>query len=145
MPAAAETIKSKAEEYTTAGNQMFKDIVEKSLSALSEINSQSKQNLEALVASATAATKGVESLGAHAVAYSKKTLQDNAAAARSLTGARSVQEVVELQTAWAKSAVEAYVAEVNKASEIVAASMKESLTPLNARITASVEKFQAAR
>jgi hypothetical protein len=56
-----------------------------------------------------------------------------------------VQEVVELQTSFAKSALEAYLAELNKASETVAASFKDSLTPLNARVTAAVEKFQAAR
>jgi hypothetical protein len=56
-----------------------------------------------------------------------------------------VQEVIELQTSFAKSALEAYLAEVNKASETAAVAFKESLTPLNARMTAAVEKFQAAR
>jgi phasin family protein len=101
--------------------------------------------LEAVVASVTAATKGAETLGAHALAYSKKSLEDQVSAAKSLSGARSVQEVVELQTAWAKSTMEAYMAQMNKASEIVAASVKETMTPLNARVTAAVEKFQAAR
>ena len=97
------------------------------------------------MASVTAATKGAEALGAQAIAYSKKSVEDHVAAAKSLTSAKSVQEVVELQTAWAKSALEGYLAEVNKASETVAASVKETLTPLNARVTATVEKFQAAR
>jgi hypothetical protein len=34
---------------------------------------------------------------------------------------------------------------VNRASETVAASLKETLTPLNARVTAAVETFQSAR
>jgi phasin family protein len=145
MAAAAETLKTKAEQYTAAGSQVFKDAVEKSLTALNEVNTQSKQNLEAVVASVTAATKGAETLGAHALAYSKKTLADNVAAAKSLSSARSVQEAIELQTTWAKTAMEAYMAEMNAASEIVAASLKETVTPLNARVTAAVEKFQAAR
>ena len=143
--ATAETMKSQTEKYTAAGAQAFKDAVEKSLTALNDINAQSKSNLEAVVASTTAATKGAEALGAQAIAYSKKAVEDGVAAARSLGAARSVQEVVELQTTYAKSALETYLAEVNKASEIVAASFKESLTPLNARMTAAVEKFQAAR
>ncbi len=115
------------------------------MTGLNEINAASKQNLEAFVASATAATKGAETLGSQAIAFSKKALEDNVAAAKSLTSARSVQEAVELQTSWAKSALETYLSELNKASETVAASVKESLTPLNARVTAAVEKFQAAR
>jgi phasin family protein len=145
MAVATEALKVKTEQYTAAGAQVFKDAVEKSLTALNDMNAQSKQNLEAVVASVTAATKGAETLGAHAIAYSKKTMQDHAAAARSLGAARSVQEVVELQTAWAKSAMEAYMAELTSASEIVAASVKETMTPLNARVTAAVEKFQAAK
>ena len=145
MVAAAETLKAKTEQYTAASTQVFKDAVDKSLTALNDINAQSKQNLEAVVASVTAATKGAETLGAHAIAYSKKSMQDHATAARSLGAARSVQEVVELQTAWAKSTMEAYMAEVTSASAIVAASVKETMTPLSARVTAAVEKFQAAK
>ena len=143
--ATAETIKTQTAKYSAAGAQAFKEAVDKSLTALNDMNAQSKSNLEAVVASTTAATKGAEALGAQAIAYSKKAVEDGMAAAKSLGAARSVQEVVELQTSFAKSALEAYLAEVNKASEIVAASFKESLTPLNARMTAAVEKFQAAR
>ncbi|MBV9511351.1 MAG: TIGR01841 family phasin [Caulobacteraceae bacterium] len=145
MATGAETLKTTAEKYSAAGTQAFKDAVEKSLSALNDFNAQSKGNLEAVVASVTAATKGAETLGAHALAYSKKSLEDQVGAARSLSAARSVQEVVELQTSYAKSAMEAYLAEMNKASEIVASTVKETMTPLNARVTAAVEKFQAAR
>ena len=140
----AETLKSTVEQFTTAGNQAFKDSIEKSLSSLSEANAHSKKNLEAVVASVTAATKGAEALGAQAMAYSKKALEDQVAAAKNLAGAKSVQEVVELQTSYAKFALESYIAEMNKASETVAASVKESFQPLNERVTAFVEKIQAA-
>ena len=141
----AETLKTTVEQFTTAGNQAFKDSIEKSLSALGEVNANSKKNLEAVVASVTASTKGAEALGAQAMAYSKKALEDHVAAAKSLTTAKSVQEVVELQTAYAKSAFEAYIAEMTKASETVSASVKQSFQPINERVTAFVEKFQGVR
>jgi len=140
----AETLKSTVEQFTTAGNQAFKDSIEKSLSSLSEANAHSKKNLEAVVASVTAATKGAEALGAQAMAYSKKAVEDQVAAAKNLAGAKSVQEVVELQTSYAKFAMESYIAEMNRASETVAASVKETFAPLNERVTAFVEKIQAA-
>src|SRR5437016_6158689 len=99
----AETFKSTVDQFTTAGNQAFKDTIEKSLAALGDVNTNSKKNLEAAVASATAAAKGAEALGAQAVAYSKKALEDQVAAAKTLSGAKSIQELVELQTAFAKS------------------------------------------
>jgi phasin family protein len=145
MAASTDTAKSAVEQFTTAGNKAFKDTFEKSLSAFSELNADTKKNFEAVVASVTAATKGAETLGAHAVAFSKKAVEDQVAAAKTLAAAKSVQEVVELQTGFAKSAFETYVAEMNKMAEIVAASVKESSLPLNARVTAFVERVQATR
>lgn len=145
MAAAAETMKTKAEQFTAAGSQAFKDAVEKSLTALNEANAQSKQNLEAVVASVTAATKGAESLGAQVTAYSKKAAEDHMAATKTLTSAKSLQEAVEFQTAYAKSFLDSYLAEMNRWSDTVSGSVKESLRPINERVSAVVEQFQTAR
>ncbi len=145
MAAATDAVKSGVEQFTAASSVAFKDGVEKTLAALNDANGVSKKNLEAVVASVTAATKGAESLGAQAMAFSKKTFEDQVVAAKSLASAKSVQEVVELQTSFAKTALEAYMAEVGKMSETVSASVKDSMKPLNERMTAMVEKMQAAR
>lgn len=145
MAKASDTLQSTIEQMTTAGNQAFKDGVEKSLSSLNDFNAQTKSNMEAMVASVTAAAKGAETLGAQAIAFSKKSVEESVTAAKTLSGAKSLQEIVEFQTGFIKSAMEGYLAELNKASETVAASVKESMVPLNGRITETVEKFQAAR
>ena len=80
--AAAETLKNTVEQFSTASNQAFKDGVEKSLAALAEANTHSKKNLEAVVASVTAATKGAEALGAQAMAFSKAGFESQVAAAK---------------------------------------------------------------
>jgi phasin family protein len=143
--AATEALKNTVEQFTTAGNAAFKDGVEKSLAALNDYNAASKKNLEAMVASVTAATKGAETLGAETLAFSKKSMEDQVSAAKALAGAKTVQEAVELQTAFAKTSLEAFMAQFSKASEIVSASVKDSMKPLNERVTALVEKVQAAR
>jgi phasin family protein len=143
--AAAETVKTTVDQVTAASTVAFKDGVEKTLAALNDANSTSKKNLEAVVASVTAATKGAEALGAQAMAYSKTAFDTNVSAAKALAGAKSIQEVVELQTAFAKSALETYMTEVAKMSETVSASVKDSMKPLNERVTAAVERLQAAR
>jgi phasin family protein len=145
MAKAADTLKTTVEQYSAAGSQAFKDGIEKSLASMNDLNAQSKENLEAVVAAATAATKGAEALGAQAIAFAKKATEDNVAAAKSLGSAKSIQEVVELQTNWFKSSLEGYLAEFNKATEIVSASVKDSWTPRNAPVTATLDKFKAAR
>lgn len=143
--AAAEAVQSTVEQLTSASNVAFKDGVEKTLAALNEANAASKKNLEALVASVTAAAKGAEAVGAQAMAISKKTFDDQVAAAKSLAGAKSVQEVVELQTTYAKSFLENYINEMSKLTDTVSSSVKESMRPLNERVTDVVERLQAAR
>jgi phasin family protein len=141
----AETAKSTVEQFTAASNTAFKDGVEKTLAAINEANAHSKKNLEAVVASVTAAAKGAETVGAQAMAFSKKAFDDQVAAARTLAGAKSVQEVVELQTSLARTFLETYMAEVGKLTETVSSSVKDSMKPLNERVTDMVEKIQAAR
>ena len=143
--AAAETMKATVEQMSAAGNQAFKDNVEKSLSAIATFNTYSKQNLEAVVASVTAATKGAEAIGAQTLAFSKKSLEDNVTAAKTLAGCKSLQEAVEYQTAFAKTAMEAYMAQMTSLSEAMTASMKDSMKPINERVTAMVEQVQSAR
>lgn len=143
--AAAASVKTTVDQFTAASNVAFKDGVEKTLAALNDANATSKKNLEAVVASVTAATKGAEALGAQAMAFSKSSFETQVAAAKSLSSAKSVQEVVELQTAFAKTALETYMAEMGRMTEIVSASVKDSMKPLNERMTAMVERVQAAR
>ena len=145
MAAAADAVKTTVDQISTASNVAFKDGVEKTLAALNDANAHSKKNLEAVVASVTAATKGAEALGAKAMSFSKSSFETQVAAAKSLTSAKSVQEVVELQTTFAKSALESYMAAMGAMSEIASASMKDSMKPLNERMTAMVERLQAAR
>jgi phasin family protein len=145
MATAAETAKATAERFAETGNQMFKESVEKSMTTFADLNAHAKRNMEAMVASMTAATKGAETLGAQAMAFSKKSVEDQVAAAKTLSAAKSLQEAVELQTSFAKTSLDAYLAEMNKWSDIVSGSVRESLRPINERVSAAVEQFQTAR
>lgn len=144
MATPKDTVKN-ATDYFTASNHALKDNIEKSMSAMSEMSAISKKNMEAMVASMTAAAKGAETVGARAMAFSKKSMEDQVAAAKALSSAKSIQEAVELQTGFAKTAFDTIVAEVNEISETMSASVKESMAPINERVTAFVERVQHTR
>lgn len=143
--AAAQSAKSTVEQVTAAGNSAFKDAVDKSMTALNDVNAHSKKNLEAVLASVTAAAKGAEALTTETLAYSKTAMEHQVAAAKSLSGVKSVQELFEVQSSFAKTAMESYMTQMGKVSEIFTASMKDTVKPINERVTATVEAFQAAR
>jgi phasin family protein len=132
---------SEAEAVATHANAFLKDGVEKAAAAFGQINEHSKKNLEAVVASATAATKGAETLSTSAAAYARKTLEGQVAHVRALAGATSPQEVMELQTTYAKTFFEGYVAEMKSFNETLASAMKASWAPIGARFTAAAETF----
>ena len=140
-----EQFKVQADKVQAAGTQALREGMEKTSASLAELSAQSKQNLEALTASATAAQKGAEALSAQVVSYSKSSWETGVAAAQTFSQARSIQELIELQTNFAKSAMETYLSEVTKMTETLTGSVKDSFKPINERVTASVEKFQAAR
>ncbi len=144
MDTTTEAAKTAA-NYFTASNTAFKENIEKSIAAMAELNTHSRKNLEAIIASVTAAAKGAETVGARALAFSKKSVEGQVAAAKALAGAKSIQEAVELQTGFAKTAFETMIAEVNEISGTVSASVKESMSPINERVTAFVERVQAPR
>jgi phasin family protein len=141
----AAKAKAQAETFQAAGAQAFRETLDKSVASLGELNAHGKKNLDAMVESAAVAQKGAEALSQQALGFAKTSWEDGVAASKELSGARSVQEFFELQTTWAKKSMERYMAELTKTNEIVTSTVKDSFKPINERVTASVETFQAAR
>ena len=123
------------------GHEAFKATVDKSIAAFDGFASNSKLNLEAISESASAAAEGAQTLGAQAAAYTKKALEDHVSVAKKLAGCKSVQEVMDIQTVYAKSAMEGYLSELTRWSDCMAASVQRSMKPINDRVAAAAEQF----
>jgi phasin family protein len=146
------TIKSTVDQATAQfeaaganGAAAVKENVERAMAAASEMSSFGKENYEAWVASSTAATKGLEAISARAMAYSKTALEAHMSATKSIMTAKSVQELVEKQTEYARHAFDGYVAELNSLSDMYAGFAKDALKPINERVSAVSHLMQNAR
>lgn len=133
------------ETVTTASNEAIKEGFEKSLSAINDFSAFQKDTVDAVIASATSTSKSIEELNASSLAFAKKSMEDGVAAAKTLAGAKSVQELIEIHADYTKSSLDAYLSEVNKASDLVSSMMKDSFKPLNDRMVAAVEAMQSQR
>ena len=120
----------------------FKSLFANPFLGFADAGDLSKKNLEAVVAAATAAAKGAEALGAQAFAFSKAQVEHQTAAVQSLASARTMQDVIELQTAYAKTAAERATAEAAKATETLTSAVQDAFRPLTERLAASFEKLQ---
>jgi hypothetical protein len=74
-------------------------------------------------------SKGVQAIAAETADYSKKSFEEGSAALEKLLGAKSFEKAVEIQTAYAKTTYEGFVAQATKLGELYADLAKESYKP----------------
>ncbi|MFT3727276.1 MAG: TIGR01841 family phasin [Terricaulis sp.] len=142
---AAKSATEAFEQATTGASQAVRENFDRGLAALSEAQAFGKQNMDAWLASATAAQKGLEAISSRTAAFSKTALENHVAATKSLMTSKSVQEFVEKQNDYAKSSFEAYVAELTGFSELFSGVAKDVTAPISERISAAGQFVQAAR
>ncbi len=132
------------EEAFTAGTEAMKDGFEKALSGYDEFAGTSKENIEAFVEAMTASQKGFEAINTEALTYSKQALEDGVAAAKAAFAAKNVQELIELNSTYTKSAFDAYIGAATKIGELWTTAAKDASAPISARVNATVETAQQA-
>jgi phasin family protein len=141
----AEKATATAESALENGAAALKTGLEKSLKGYDAFVSYGKDTAEAVTKSATTAGKGIEAINSEIYAYSKSSIEDAVAASKAVMGSKSVHEAFEFQTDFAKSAFEAYVAEVSKISELATATTKDFYAPFKGRVQAWLETVQSVR
>jgi phasin family protein len=88
-----------------------------------------KEQFDAASSFATLYSKNVQKLAAEAADYSKKSMEQGAAALEKLMGAKSLDKAIEVQSDYAKQAYEAYIAQATKVGEVYASLAKEAAKP----------------
>lgn len=100
-----------------------------------------KENLDAFVVASTTYAKGVESVSKSWAAFAQETFEASANVAKAILGAKTLKEAVDLQTDFAKTTFDKFVAEGTKVSEASIKVTNEALEPINARVNVAVEKI----
>ena len=94
-----------------------------------EFQNYGKEQFDAAVANAGNYTKGWQAIAAAYGDYAKKSYEDGAAYLEKLSGVRSLDKAIELQTDYAKTAYETFVAETTKIGELYKDLAKETYKP----------------
>ena len=94
-----------------------------------ELQKLSKDNMDSAMKSFGALSKGVQAIAVEVADYSKKSLEESSAAAEKLLGAKSFDKAIEIQTDYAKSAYEGFVAGATRIGELYADLTKETYKP----------------
>ena len=124
-----------------ASREQFDKASVSAFKAYEEFSKFQKDNYEAFVAASTIFAKGAENVGKAWMTLSQEAMEAAAQTAKSLLGAKTLREAVDLQSDFAKSNFDKFVAEGTKMSELTVKVANEAFAPLNARVNVAVEKL----
>jgi hypothetical protein len=91
-----------------------------------------KDNLDATVKAFGSFTKNAQTITTEATDYAKKAYEANTAHVEKLFGVKTLDKAVELNTEFAKSSYEGFVAQATKIGNLYADFTKEAMKPVEA-------------
>lgn len=89
-----------------------------------------KDGVDATLQSFTVASKGIQVIAGEYVDYARKSFELGTATFEKLLGARTLDRAIEVQTDFAKTAYEGFVAQAAKIGELYADVAKQAYKPL---------------
>jgi len=93
-----------------------------------------KENVDVAMKSMGALSKGSQAIAVEVADYSKKAFEDSSAAMEKLFGVKSFDKAIEVQTEFAKTAYEGFVAKASKIGELYADLAKETYKPFETMV-----------
>ena len=96
---------------------------------LEDLQLAGKENMDLAMKSMGALSKGAQAIAVEVADYSKKAFEDSTAAMEKLFGVKSLDKAIEVQTEFAKTSYEGFVAKATKIGELYADLAKESYKP----------------
>lgn len=150
---AAPTIDTKPmDDAVAAGKQsvqqavaVTKEHVEKAsnaaLKGYDDFAVYNKDAVDAYVKAGNVMSKGMEDLGKTMFAFAQSQTESNISAAKAMMTAKTLNDLVEIQSDLARSQFDAFVAESTKVSEMSLKVANEAAEPIQAQFNVVVEKM----
>ena len=119
-----------------------REAMEKSTKAAEELNSFTRENVEALVESGKIAAKGFETMTQSALELAKKNGEAATTAFKSFSSAKSANELLQLQSDFARSQFDKFVADSSKMTEAFVKLSTDMFEPISSRFAVAADKFK---
>lgn len=143
---------AQAQKFVTDGAEKARAAMEKGMEqmtkgaegfmkAAEEVAEFGRGNVEAVTKAAQTWATGAQDLARQAMALAQGLTDHTLEGAKALAAVKSLNEAAEIQTKYAKAAVEKTVAETAKFQEAVFKLTEASVAPLSARMTVAMEKM----
>ncbi|MEQ8964272.1 MAG: phasin family protein [Azospirillaceae bacterium] len=121
------------EQFDKAGNQFFE--------GCNDVADFHKANVDAVMAASTTWAKGFEAMGRAWFDYTRSSMEQSVGVAKAMMTAKTLKEVVDLQSDFAKTSLDGLLAETTKLQDTTMKTANEAITPLSERVNVAVEKM----
>jgi phasin family protein len=139
-PAMKEGV-AKATAGFAATQAKMKEGVEKAVKTAEEFVAFNQGNMEAFMKSGQIWTTGVQDLSKRFAAAAQASLDESMSAFKALTSVKSLKDAFELQSSFARAALEKSMTESGKLTDASFKLTEQAMAPIAARVTVAVEKF----
>ena len=99
-----------------------------------DIQQYGKEHLETVVASATTLQNGIQTIATAYGDYTKKSFEDTKSYVEKMSGVKSLDKAIEVQTEFAKSAYETFIAESQKIAGLYTDLAKQTFKPFEGMV-----------
>lgn len=138
-----QAMKASTEGYEQAIN-VTKEQVEKASAAFfksyDEAAAISKENVDAFVAAGDVFTKSAETVGKAYFEYAQASAEAGVEATKAMMGAKTVKDFIDIQSDYARTSFDNFLAESTRLSELTVKAANEAFEPLKTQMNTSFEK-----
>ncbi|MEQ8354211.1 MAG: phasin family protein [Kiloniellaceae bacterium] len=121
------------EQVDKASTNLFK--------SYDDVANHGKDTVDAYVESSTVFAKGIEALSKELMGFTQSAVEANIAATKALFGAKTVNEVIDLQNEFSRTRFDSLVSESAKLTELSMSLANDAFEPIQLRVNATVEKM----
>ncbi len=135
----AETMVSAGQETLRGFAKASAENYEKTFAGLRGMDGM--DGIGAWSAAGAAYGKGMEAISGEMMSFAKQMLDGNVAATKAILGAKTLNEVMELNSEYARGSFDGLMVQGTKVAELATKVAQDTVEPLNAQFTATVEKW----
>lgn len=138
---AVSATKEQVEQAVAATKEQVEKASDAALKGYDELTTIGKETFDVYAKFNDAFVKGSEEFGKAYYTFVKSAADANAETAKALMTAKTINEVVEIQTEFARTSFDAFVNEGGKFSEIGVKVATEAFEPVQAHMNTAVERM----
>lgn len=129
------------DQALSTAKEQFEKIGVQFYGGYEDVTQISKDNVDALVRSSQILAKSAEQISRAIAGFAQSSLEMSAQAGQAVLGVKTISDLIELQSEYARNSMDHFIAGTSKITDISVKVANEAIEPINQRVNEAVEKI----